>query len=79
MRDGWAVAYNFLLGAYMKSREDAARFLEKQMNYEHECSRPKNRRHHYGWQEARELLDFIYEGKPKSESEMAINKRPEKY
>ena len=34
------------------------------------CSRPKGNRHHYGMQELRELLDFIYEEKPVRLEEM---------
>jgi hypothetical protein len=59
----------------IKSREEAARFIENQLDFDsdYKCKREKNWCHHYGWQELRELMDFIYEGEPKSKEECLIN------
>ena len=48
----------------MKSREEVARFIEKQMHHSHRCPLPKPNTHHYGLQELRELMDFIYDAEP---------------
>ena len=48
----------------MKTREEAARFIEKQLALTHNCTREKGSKGHYGMQELRELMDFIYEGLP---------------
>ena len=49
----------------MRPREEVARFIEKQLHdSSYECSRPKPNTHHYGMQELRELMDFIYGGEP---------------
>lgn len=48
----------------IKTREEAARFAEKQFSWQHKCSREKGGAHHYGLQELRELMDFIYQGPP---------------
>lgn len=48
----------------MKTREESVRFIEKQLHWTHECSREKGKQHHYGLQELRELMDFIYETLP---------------
>ena len=49
----------------MKPREEVARFIEKQMHDAYyKCSRSKPNTHHYGLQELRELMDFIYGGTP---------------
>ena len=51
----------------MKSRAEAAALVQRQLE--------NNKRglnvyaHHYGRMELRELLDFIYEGEPKSDAE----------
>lgn len=47
----------------MQSREKVCRFIENQFK-EDDCSLKKNA-WHYGLQDLRELLDFIYGGKPK--------------
>ncbi len=44
-------------------RQLVARFIEKQMNFESKASSEKTN-HHYGWQELRELMDYIYHEKP---------------
>lgn len=54
----------------MKNREDVASFIESQMNMTRECSRDKGSAHHYGWQNLRELMDFIYESEPLRQEEM---------
>lgn len=60
----------------MKPREEVARFIEKQMHDStYECSRPKPQTHHYGLQELRELMDFIYGGEP-TEAERVRNWSP---
>ena len=53
----------------MKTREEVARFVERQFEYSYECALPKPNTHHYGRQEARELLDFIYGGEPRYKSQ----------
>jgi hypothetical protein len=57
----------------MKSREDTARFIEDEFE-NHTCQRYKGQCHHYGWQELRELMDFIYNGGPVGEAEMLTNR-----
>jgi hypothetical protein len=54
----------------MRTREDTAKFVAQQMSWKHECARPKGDKFHYGWQELRELMDFIYEGAPTTDTEM---------
>lgn len=64
----------------MKSREEAAKLIHKQMHWEFD--KPEAYKDlfwkdhdypmdqwHYGILELRELLDFIYEDKPKSKEE----------
>ena len=48
----------------MKTREETARFIERQMHWSHKCKFEKGSRAHYGWQELKELMDFIYGGEP---------------
>ena len=52
----------------MKARIQAVEFIVKQLTYETEASSNKSQ-HHYGREELKELLDFIYEGKPETEEE----------
>jgi len=61
----------------MKSREDTAEFINIQLR--RECWRHEDKtisgmdkgvQHHYGKQELRELLDFIYESQPEDKGEM---------
>ena len=47
-----------------KSREEAARFVEKQFKSNYKCTLTKGSVWHYGKQEVRELMDYIYESKP---------------
>ena len=60
----------------MKSREETARFIEHQFDNfgSYECKLPKERAWHYGKQEVRELMDFIYGGPPKSEKHQVRGK-----
>ena len=57
----------------MNPREEAARLIEQQLANKTKASDPATnspkRANHYGLYELRELLDFIYEGPPRSESE----------
>jgi hypothetical protein len=54
----------------MKSREEVAAFVNIQLARSYICTREKGTSAHYGVQELRELMDFVYEGEPKSEDEM---------
>lgn len=58
----------------MKQREDVARFIEAQMGGDHVCKRDKAGCQHYGWQDLRELLDFIYGSEPLNDKENLVNK-----
>ena len=56
----------------IKSRENTARFIEHQMN----CSLENSNKHgrvHYGYQEARDLMDFIYGEKPTNDKQNINN------
>ena len=59
----------------MKNREEVARFIEKQFDYnsDYKCEREKGDCSHYGWQELRDLMDFIYECEPKTKKEELTN------
>lgn len=59
----------------MKSREETARFIESQMAFDHHCRRDKKDRVHYGWQELRELMDFIYGGEPEGKNQCLADNR----
>jgi len=52
----------------MKTREEVARFVEKQFMTRYSCSLKKNAVG-YGRQEVRELLDFIYGEEPQNEEQ----------
>lgn len=59
----------------MKSRVEAARLVHAMFDGDYESitgrpSREKGQQSHIGKQEFRELLDYIYEGEPESNSEM---------
>lgn len=54
---------------YVKDREEVARFIEAQLTSGWECTLPKPNTHHYGRQELKELLDFIYRGPPETPTE----------
>ena len=59
----------------MKTREEVARFIEHQFNAysPYVCKLQKMSHYHYGKQDLRDLLDFIYEGFPASTLE-CVNK-----
>ena len=61
----------------MKSREEAARFVERQFDGYggYECKLNKGGCHHYGKQEVRELMDFIYGGEPENDSQKINGKQ----
>jgi len=54
------------------NRAKVAAFIRKQLHWKHkldEAKYPKGNRHHYGKQELKELLDFLFGGPPKSKDE----------
>ena len=53
----------------MKSREETVKFINDGTGYETVKSRNKGSQWHFGKQDLRELLDFIYEGEPEKETE----------
>jgi len=54
----------------MRNREDVSTFIDSQMlDSSDDLYRSKECRIRYGKQELKELMDFIYEGKPKSVKE----------
>ena len=50
-------------------RSETVKFIADQLSGKHKCSLPKPYTHHYGVQELRELMDFIYRELPQSEDE----------
>lgn len=54
----------------MRKRAEVARLIERQLHHTHRCSREKGEQIHYGWQELRELMDFIYDGTPAADEEL---------
>ena len=50
----------------MKTREETARFVEQQFEKfgSYQCPMEKGVKFHYGKQDVRALLDFIYDGPP---------------
>lgn len=62
----------------LKTREEVARFVEHQFDDygSYGCKLNKARRHHYGKQEVRELMDFIYGGEPLSAEQQINGKKP---
>lgn len=55
----------------MKARDEVARFIKLQMNFETDAAKNKPH-HHYGFQELKELMDFIY-GCPPENKEQEIH------
>ena len=53
----------------MKTRQEVARFIESQFDGygKYKCKLEKGGCHHYGKQEVRELMDFIFDGEPVEE------------
>lgn len=56
----------------MKTRIEVVEFLLEQLRFDWMCGRPKHGRFHYGVQELRELLDFIYEQEPQTDKEKLV-------
>jgi hypothetical protein len=57
----------------MKSRNETVEFIQNQMGAgSPEVDKRKNGRHHYGWVELRDLMDFLY-GPMKSEDKPLVN------
>ncbi len=59
----------------MKTREETVEFIQNRDSHAEIKRRVKgglvgHAAHHYGKQDLRELMDFIYEGEPTKESEM---------
>lgn len=54
----------------MKTREEAAKFINKQLseNMTDEAWEAKDHCTHYGRYELRSLMDYIFEGKPSSDA-----------
>ena len=61
----------------MKHRAIVARFIEAQMG-EVQTTREKRDRSHYGFQELRDLLDFIYGSPPENQQQKIVNDAPNK-
>lgn len=53
----------------IRSREDTARFIEKQFDGETDARKRKGNAIHYGAAELRELMDFIYQEPPSRHAE----------
>lgn len=58
----------------MMTREEAARFAERQFADAYDCPLEKGRQWHYGKQDVRALLDFIYGGPPENEAQQLKGK-----
>ena len=61
----------------MKKRSEVVSFVREQLESDVPCERDKHDKSHYGYQELRVLLDFIYEGEPSTEDENLV--RDSKY
>ena len=61
----------------MKTREEVARFVEQQFDLwgNYECKLNKGGCHHYGKQEVRELMDFIFCGEPATDEQKVNGKQ----
>lgn len=58
----------------MKTREEVARHIENWLKHgDVSTEREKAGKYHIGWQELRDLLDFIYEGPPDNNEQELIN------
>jgi len=55
------------------TRRRAANFIHKQFEVEYFTKREKGGCFHYGRQELRDLMDFIYEGEPENKSEEIVD------
>ena len=58
----------------MRNRAEIARFIELQLDWKTPVDKIRENKAHYGGFELKELMDFIFEGEPKNESEMIITK-----
>ena len=57
----------------MRLREDVVSFINTQLvDPKYKCSRNKGFAFHYGRQELRELLDYIYECEPRNGNEKIL-------
>lgn len=72
----------------MKARAEAIKLITEQMDgpefrgygsFTKKSNAPKGGKHHYGYQELRDLLDFIYEGAPKEEAEKLLRGMQKKW
>ena len=61
-----------------KLRHEAARFAERMMECDYVSTREKGNKVHFGKQEVRELLDFIYGGPPRGRDEVFVREYPAK-
>lgn len=59
----------------MKTREESARFIEAQLKYDWVPKLEKGIQFHYGKQELRELMDFIYGGPPEEREMIDTRKK----
>lgn len=59
----------------VKTREEAARFIETQLAPDWVTSLEKGEQFHYGKQELRELMDFIYGGPPEDKEMIDTRKK----
>lgn len=53
----------------MRSREDVAKFAADLIDGTRETTGVKGDKVHFGLQEVRDLMDYIYEGEPQNEKE----------
>lgn len=59
----------------MKERKEVARFIERQMEGD-DVDIGEKTKHHYGYVELRQLMDFVYEGLPRNSSEQLTTVHP---
>jgi len=57
----------------MKTRIESARHAERIFNSELRTVRNKEGKVHFGWQELRDIMDFIYGGPPVNDEEILVN------
>lgn len=53
----------------MKTRKEAVAFVKNQLSPSYKNVLPKPHTHHYGRQELRELLDFLFDGPPQTDEQ----------
>jgi hypothetical protein len=54
----------------MKARAEVVTFIQEQLDWKRESTKSKCSAHHYGRQDLRDLLDFIYGQVPQSDDEL---------